>query len=545
MTPWIFGDEYLYLSKARNIRQGIDVLADVNVGHTYPPLYSYLLSLVIGNDPYRTYQYVQWLNVATNQVFLIASLLLLNKVFRWTKTIQGWIFLLLAYVLLSTSTLMTGYHFVAMSENLYTPLVMFIFSLFVYAAHLLKPDLKRTGLIFFSLGLFTALAILTRTIGVVLVPAVVLGTLVFAKKNMKSWQRKASAMFIGLLSTISVVVLFDHWEKNQIVHTLLVQQNYDELSIAYQGVLEALVSGRMQWFSAVKIVGNHVSYILFASFFFPILFVIRDGLKTIQIKKIDPILMFFLAFSGGSAVVSFLHSYSGFLTNPIRYSTYFRYIDQVVVILILYGLIRLWEWYKSKERIRSLAFATWISVCLIGILFLPERDFYVTLNSFGWAWLDIFQQTQWLIKIVAIQLIVIGMIILKRKRLYPILLASIIGLQVLSLPVIVRMHQWLGSSFQTLNGPVRQVAQEMNIQNFYIVGDFTEKGLLGEMYYMKYLMLFYGDNFTPIEIDAIGNLEDLPRPYAYIDARESDLLKREYFDQVISVDDKVGIGIRR
>jgi len=45
--PWIFGDEYLYLSKARNIARGIDVLADLSQGHAYPPLYSYYLIFLI------------------------------------------------------------------------------------------------------------------------------------------------------------------------------------------------------------------------------------------------------------------------------------------------------------------------------------------------------------------------------------------------------------------------------------------------------------------------------------------------------------------
>lgn len=77
--PWVFGDEYLYLSKARNISRGIDVLADVSVGHTYPPLYSYLLSLVMGTDPLISYQQVQWLNFGVSQFLMILSLLVLNR----------------------------------------------------------------------------------------------------------------------------------------------------------------------------------------------------------------------------------------------------------------------------------------------------------------------------------------------------------------------------------------------------------------------------------------------------------------------------------
>lgn len=79
MIPWLFGDEYIYISKARNIKYGIDVIADASLGHSYPPLYSYFLSLVIGNDPYITYKNIQILNFIFSQIIILICLFLINK----------------------------------------------------------------------------------------------------------------------------------------------------------------------------------------------------------------------------------------------------------------------------------------------------------------------------------------------------------------------------------------------------------------------------------------------------------------------------------
>lgn len=498
--PWIFGDEYLYLSKARNLKRGIDVLADVSQGHTYPPLYSYLLSLVMGSDPLVSYQSAILLNVAVSQLLILLSIFFLNRVFAWTKTKAGWLYVGLLYLVMATSTMITGFYFVAMSENLYTPLVILVFSLVVYLSHVYSKKQKQAWLLAGTIGCTCGLAILTRTIGVVLLPAVLMSLLFFVRPKKRAWLPILLTGVVIAVMAIGLPKLFTTWEMSRVVHDGLEQANYEELSSGYMGVVRSFLTGKGDWFVAFKIVGNHVSYLLYASFFFPLLFLIHEIVAMLKTKKVDVLTIFVLVFAMGSFAVSFLHDYLGFQQQPIRYSTYFRYFDQAVILFVLYGLIKLWQWLHQKTMPNKISLGLFAAISLVGILFLPPRDFYITLNSFGWAWLDIFLQAQWLIKVAGIGLVALTAAITWQKKLHPILLLTIVVLQVASIPIILDMHRWLSSDFQALVAPVRSLAVDDGIRDWYIVGDYQEQGLLGELYFVKYLLLFYGDAFVPVEV---------------------------------------------
>lgn len=546
MNPWVFGDEYLYLSKARNIARGLDVLADVNVGHTYPPLYSYLISLVIGNDPDQTYRLIQLLNLGVGQLMILASLYFLNRVFKWSQTIMGKLFLVLLYLVLATNTMFTGFYFSAMSENLYSPLILLIFALFVWVIDLHQVASGRLDrnqiLAYLALGILTGLAVLTRTIGVVLLPTMIIALAIQAIQEAKFGRSYLLGAVIILIGSVSTIFLFNAWETSRIVNTQLEQASYEELSTAYRQVVVEAITGKINLFWSFKILGNHLAYFVWGTFFFPLLFILHRIVESIKARRANPAMIFVLLFAAGSVIISFLHCYHGFYNNPIRYSTYFRYVDQAVILFGLYGLIEAWQWFKSKEKLSLLTRLTWLGICLISIVFLPSRDFYITLNSFGWAWLDIFQSYQWSIRVVAGILALLTLFIVKQKRLLFFLLGGIILLQTLSLPVIKRMHLWLGSGFVEINQPIREVAVEKGITDFYIAPDFMDKGLLGELYYIKYLLLFYSDNFTPVEIlDPETDLAALPRPYGYLDMPGSYATQSANFNEEIKVNDKVSV----
>lgn len=521
VTPWVFGDEYLYLSKARNISRGIDVLADVSVGHTYPPLYSYLLSLVMGTDPLITYQQAQWLNFGVSQLLIIIALLLLNSVFKWTHSKSGWLFLFLMYLTIASSTIITGYYFVAMSENLYTPLILLIFALVIYFSKLGQTINRKHLAVAVLIGLVAGLALLTRTIGYVLIPAVFVSLLTSFKLTIAN---KLKLLFIALGATGLIVLVqqgFIVWEHTRIVHTGLVQAEYEALSTGYLNVLKSLVSGTFDWYIAFKIVGNHLSYLLFATFFFPVLFFISEIVTFIKTRKIDAATTFLTLFGLGSMVFSFLHCYFGFSFDPIQHSTYFRYFDQTVFLFGVYGLLKLWQWLQGKQSVTRIAMIFFVVISIISIAFLPPRDFYVTLNSFGWAWLDLFIKNQWLIRLVGVGFVGLSLGLLWRKRLFLVLLPITIVFQLVSLPVIVRMHDWLSSENRPLIEQVQTVAVNQGITNWYVADDYLEKGLLGSLYFTKYLLLFYGDEFEPVKIVDQYQLYTAKKPYALIDLRDS------------------------
>lgn len=520
-TPWVFGDEYLYLSKARNISRGIDVLADVSVGHTYPPLYSYLLSLVMGTDPLISYQQVQWLNFGVSQLLIILVFLILNRVFRWTDSKKGWLCLLLMYLVVASSAIVTGYYFVAMSENLYTPLILLTFSLVIYFSKLGHTIYKKHLLMAVLIGLVAGLALLTRTIGYVLVPTVA-GSLLASFKLTKT--NRLKLLLIALISAGLILVVqqgFTAWEATRIVRTGLVQAEYEALSTGYLNVLKSLVSGTFDWYIAIKIVGNHLSYLLFATFFFPVLFFITEIVTFVKTRKIDAPTVFLTLFGLGSMVFSFLHCYFGFSFDPIQHSTYFRYFDQTVFLFGVYGLLKLWQWLQGKQSVDRIAVLLFVVISLVSLVFLPPRDFYVTLNSFGWAWLDLFIKNQWLIRVLGIGFVGLSLGLLWHKRLFLVLLPIMIMFQLASLPVIVRMHEWLSSENRPLIEQVQAVAVNQGITDWYIADDYQEKGLLGSLYFTKYLLLFYGNEFEPVKIDSLIVKQEKSNPQVFIDRNEN------------------------
>ena len=519
--PWVFGDEYLYLSKARNLQRGIDVLADVSVGHTYPPLYSYLLSLVMGTDPLISYQQVQWLNLGVSQLLIFLAFIILNRVFGWTNSKKGWLFLALMYLVVASSTIVTGYYFVAMSENLYTPLVFLIFSLVLYFSQLGKVINKNHLVVAVVIGLVAGLALLTRTIGYVLIPAVA-GSLLASFKITKT--NRLKLLLIALMSAGLILMVqqgFTAWEETRVVRTGLVQAEYEALSTGYLDVLKSLVSGTFDWYIAFKIVGNHLSYLLFATFFFPVLFFTTEIVTFVKTRKIDAPTVFLTLFGLGSMVFSFLHCYFGFSFDPIQHSTYFRYFDQTVFLFGVYGLLKLWQWLQGKQAFNKTAILLFVVISVISLVFLPPRDFYVTLNSFGWAWLDLFIQQQWLIRVLGIGFVGLSLGLVWQKQLFLVLLPIMIIFQLASLPVITRMHDWLSSENRPLIEQVQAAAVDQGITSWYVAEDYYETGLVGPLYFIKYLLLFYTDAFQPVVIVPQSELNQQVLPYAILEFNEA------------------------
>ena len=82
------------------------------------PLYSYLLSLVMGSDPLVSYQSAILLNVAVSQLLILLSIFLSKQSVCLDKNKKaGWLYVGLLYLVMATNTMITGFYFVAMSET--------------------------------------------------------------------------------------------------------------------------------------------------------------------------------------------------------------------------------------------------------------------------------------------------------------------------------------------------------------------------------------------------------------------------------------------
>ncbi len=508
LNPWVFGDEYLYISKARNLKWGIDVISDATLGHTYPPLYSYLLSLGITEEATSTYARIQFLNVAISQILILASFYLLNQVFHFTKTKKGWFFLILAYLLTSTLPVITGYHLVAMSENLYTPLLLLISSFFIYLQAKDSKKIWQWGLF----ALLSGLAILTRSIGLALLPASAMSLIWLRGQTWKKW------LVPLLISLVGTALVWQVWEK--VEGSLVRQATQATAQIAYNPnsylrVFSEALAGRHNLLATFKVTGNHLIYLFLASFAWPFLFYlaeIGEAWRRKSWRELSPEFIWLTSLGIFAFGLSYLHSYLGFLANPIKYSTYFRYMDPVVALFWLYGLLRLWQYLEGKFSLRRLGLWLFAGLATLLILLLPKRDFYSTINSLGWSYLDLLKEQSSLIRpaLGFLALSVLAMLKIGRKWLL-VLTTLILSLNLLSIKSnYLDLHRWQASIYSDQVDPlVEQLLVKDEVQKFYLQAQTSKKESDHSLlYYLKYRLLFVNREFFPMPLIDFAEKKD-------------------------------------
>jgi hypothetical protein len=221
--------------------------------------------------------------------------------------------------------------------------------------------------------------------------------------------------------------------------------------------------------------------------------------------------------------MSYLHSYIGFQSNPIKYSTYFRYIDPTIAVLWLYGLTRLWKLITQKIQLDKLAVKIFVLLTFFLILVLPPRDFYITINSLGWGWMDLLKNSQWMIKPILL-LISLGLLIaikLNRK----ILVIFMIGLFAINMFTLrlgyLDLDRWQAGIYKdNIDGIFEQLIKENQVKNFYL----NESAVKNDsyLYYLKYRLLFENKEFIPMPIvnweESKKELLQNKKPFALVDS---------------------------
>lgn len=547
--PWVFGDEYLYLSKAYHLATGVDTLADASVGHTYPPLYSYLISLAMGSHPVHSYWAVLGLNLAVGLLLYVLALGLFNAVFGWSKTRKGWAFILLLLALLVTHAVVAGFGLVAMSENLYTPLAALVMALVSYLTQSSSLSKRRIWLVVLTLGVTTGLAVLTRTIGGVLVVAVALTLVMVPFSRLVSLKQRLPLVAGFLLVAVMVMATIKWVDALGAINTHVPSAGYEQLATGYRQSLQEFVTGQGRYFAAFKVVGNHFTYLVLATFFFPLYFLIDDGRTGLRSRSLAryPVLLFVVLVALGSLLLSLVHAYTGFASLPIKYSTYFRYVDQPVLMLWLYGLLRLWQVMTTARPVKLHRWSVLVFVGLAGIalLFVPPRDFYIGLNSFGWGWLDV-QTGRWWVWLVGGSLVALTLLAHRQQRWGWLLLVLVLLLQVATLPHILAMHRWVAAGSRQLLTPLTDLATQSPVERYYITDQFTQLGLDNHLYFAKYVLMFYTIAFVPVQpIDGakLAEYQEDGSSFAYFDTPEFFAERGNMFTEVRQVDPQMSVGI--
>ena len=201
-SPSIFADEYVYSKMARSFSTNLDFSIHDMPTNTYPPLYPIVISLgyLVSSNMLTIFLIMKIINIIISSLIIIPAFLLSKELLDTNKSI-------IATTLIAIHTTFFNFSNYIMAENLYYPL--FLTAIYFLYKSLKNNTIKNNIL----LGLFTGLTILTKVIGLVLIPII---GLIFLnslyKKEFTQIKTKIIAGIIGLI-TISPWVI-----RNKIIH---------------------------------------------------------------------------------------------------------------------------------------------------------------------------------------------------------------------------------------------------------------------------------------------------------------------------------------
>ena len=84
-----------------------------------------------------------------------------------------------------------------------------------------------------------------------------------------------------------------------------------------------------------------------------------------------------------------------------------------------------------------------------------------------------------------------------------------------------------------------------HIQHFYISDDYLATDLLGSLYFTKYLLLFYGDQFVPVQVIEATQLASLETDFAYLSHPQAIEELGNIFTNRLSISEQLMIGIKQ
>jgi hypothetical protein len=196
--PYLTGDSIVYMQGAKNILAGNGYSTLLGRGEVvpiigFPPLTSVSLAMTnwgLGNMA----QTGRWLNAILFGVNIVLAGLI---VYRYSRAVVPAV--LAAAMIVSHPTMM-AVHSAIMSEGLF--IFLLLLTLWVFAEYFWRG---RVWLLVMG-GILSALCFLTRYVGIILIPAMGLGLLLFGRQ---SWKNRFGAILVfGLVSLIPVIMWF-------------------------------------------------------------------------------------------------------------------------------------------------------------------------------------------------------------------------------------------------------------------------------------------------------------------------------------------------
>jgi 4-amino-4-deoxy-L-arabinose transferase-like glycosyltransferase len=374
-TPWIFADETVYAETARNILHG-EFYCKIPYFRGFPPGYSLFLSIVyllFGNSA-SSYQYMLIINSFLSSSIIFPAYSLLKKCCSDKFSLMGSIFVaLLPSVIL--------YNFVVMSENLFIPL--FAFSLW-FLIESFETNSKKWG-IFAGFSIF--FLFFTRTTGIAMIIGFffALGYYVFAQLKSKGPLILIKENIFSTLAFCIPTILWVYYRSKLEVpdydakpYSEIIFQSLSNIDSSTRFLL--LIVHEVEFL----ILASYVILFIFALYSLHSIFIKNDfynhsslevNQKTLAIKSGT---IYFFVSSVLLVIITVAHMSLALSQNDLYYYIFGRYIDPVVPIISVFGLIGFHAILdKNSERKKSVIFLTLSTIPII-ILFaidFPSKNY--------------------------------------------------------------------------------------------------------------------------------------------------------------------------
>ncbi len=338
-TPLVLADEAVYDNIAQNILHG-ELFSDLLYCQTYPPGYSIFLSVVylFSGDKTVIYHIMLIVNSVLTSSVIFPSYYLLKKYISQKQALLG-------SLLIAVLPAVTLYTFVLMSENLFIPLTLF-------SIWFLHEAFEHNSIGWgFLAGISIFYLYFTRETGLVFCIAL-FAALAFFIIGMERGERlkavKDKTVLLG-----SFVVPFLLWG----IYKRAVATGPSLYSTgAYVSTLVEAISDIELFVTISTLVLHEIEYLALSGYIFVFVIAlafIAGALKRsipgpgVHLRQFCPekapalraVIVYCLTFSAGLLVITVTHMQMIYTTGDQYYAIFGRYLDPVVPVLFLFGIL--------------------------------------------------------------------------------------------------------------------------------------------------------------------------------------------------------------
>jgi hypothetical protein len=339
-TPWIFADEAVYDNIAQNILHG-ELFSDLLYCQTYPPGYSIFLSAayLLSGDKTVIYHVMLIMNSILTSSVIFPSYYILKKYIAQQQALLG-------SLLIAVLPAVTLYTFVLMSENLFIPLT--VFSIWFLHEAFEHNSIKWS----FLAGISVFYLYFTRETGLVFCIALLAALAFFIIGMERGARLKAVKDKAVLLGSFAVPFLLWGIYKRAVATGPSLYGTG-----TYVSTLAEAFSDIELFVTFFTLVLHEIEYLALSGYIFVFVIALAfiagalvkrnipgPGVHLRQscpekVPALRAVVVYCLTFSAGLLVITVTHMQMIYITGNQYYAIFGRYLDPVVPVLFLFGIL--------------------------------------------------------------------------------------------------------------------------------------------------------------------------------------------------------------